>query len=65
MIELLVPESLGPQIVISWAGNDPVTYVVKDGRVKVEEKYLDDFRALFPGAVVAPPAAQPAAKEKK
>ena len=54
-VEVTVPATHGERIVISYAGDDPVTYSVVDGRTVVEERHLDEFMAVVVGSAVAPP----------
>jgi hypothetical protein len=62
VIELQVPTN--DEIVISYAGLDPITYRPEKGVVEVAERHVDEFLAVVPGSGrIAPPAAEPAADE--
>lgn len=75
MIQVSVPDSVGPEFSLTYGGGDPVVYQVgKDGTVEVERRHLDQFLAVVEGStryvagVEPPPAAaqgvEPTPEEK-
>lgn len=48
--KIKVPDYIGPQLVIRYAGADPVTYVVEDGQATVPEEQVKVFLRSIAGA---------------
>lgn len=54
-----VPKSLGDEIVVSYAGDEPVIYRVTDGAVSVRDEHLNTFLGAVEGSSVAGGTASP------
>jgi hypothetical protein len=49
-VKVTVPDAAGPEIRVSYAGDEPITYPVKNGTVTVQAEHLADFLGAVEGS---------------
>lgn len=50
--KVTVPDTAGSEIHVSYAGDEPITYPVKNGTVNVQGEHLADFLGAVEGSTV-------------